>query len=144
MQYGTETIKPPIVLAEGIEEGIKFVILNLGTHPTSYISVPIDHPLAGFHRDTIPISVHGGFTYSGKGDGKYLPKNYYWYGWDYGHSGDYAGYSELPQLKEHREKYKDLPPDKKWTTEELLEEMWHAIYEFSKLKELTEKISNKV
>lgn len=34
------------------------------------------------------LDAHGGITYSDAGNGKYLPKGFYWFGFDCAHSGD--------------------------------------------------------
>lgn len=124
------------LLDSGICFGYKYYILNLGTHPTAYINIPKRHPF--YNKDNYEIydicydiEVHGGLTYS---------KGYLWIsdnekikgwfiGWDYGHYGDYAGYEEM------------LPKNirvggKKWTTEEIREEVYNVC---KQLKEQEEK-----
>ncbi len=123
------------LLEKGTCFGYEYYILNLGTHPTAYINIPIKHKFYGKHYDDIhnkyDIEVHGGLTYS---------KNHLWIsdnkeikgwfiGWDYGHYGDYAGYEEM------------LPKNirvggKKWTTEEIREEVYNVC---KQLKEQEEK-----
>ncbi len=84
-----------IVAAEGgkifkdiFDEGVRFIIMKGGSSLCGYVGIPIDHPLAGFDYDDLPIEAHGGLTFSAKGH-KHWPEGYWWYGWDYAHSGDY-------------------------------------------------------
>jgi hypothetical protein len=116
-------------LESGFENGIKYEIKSLGTYPVAYIGIEENHPLAGFDYEDIPIDVHGGLTYSQIGNDEYLPKGYYWYGWDYAHSGDYAVYYEDHSI---------LANGKKWTLEEIKNHVWWATNTFSKLKKLME------
>lgn len=122
------------ILKQGYENGIKFVIMSLGTHPCCYIGVNKNHELAGFHYDDIPLQVHGGLTYSDEGAGEYLPEGYYWYGWDYAHAGDYTGYDTG---------IIDRSDNKRYTLEDLESDIWDATWQFSKIKSLIEKAINK-
>jgi hypothetical protein len=115
----------------GFENGIKYVIKSLGTHPVAYIGIEENHPLAGFDYEEIPIDVHGGFTFSRKGDGEYLPKGYWWYGWDYAHSGDFSGYYEADSYLAKN--------SKKYTIDDIKNDVWSATYFFEKLKKILEK-----
>jgi len=114
------------ILFEGKYMGYQFYIMNLGTHPTAYIEIPETSKFFGKTYDEIydmetDIDVHGGLTYSRNhllgGE-----ENTWFIGWDYAHAGDYAGYSEmypeLSRLSIH---------DKKWTTEEIFEDVVRAI-----------------
>lgn len=119
------------VLCQGKYEEYQFYIMNLGTHPTAYVEIPITNKLFGkdyfeiYDMET-DIDVHGGITYSRNhlfgGE-----KNKWFIGWDYAHAGDYAGYSE---------KYPELARlsiyDKKWTTEEIFEDVVNAIQQIMK------------
>lgn len=111
------------ILYEGKYNGYQFYILNFGIHPTAYIEIPKEHKLYGKQFEKIydmgiDINVHGGLTYS---DSKLLGNENSWFiGWDYAHYLDYEGY-EI-----------DLPLElrtggKKWTTEEIFEEVKIAI-----------------
>lgn len=129
------------VLSEGSYKGINFVIFSLGWHPTAYIQVPSSHPLHSvgyeelYDRD-IDFPVHGGLTWSG-----FLPGSSeelkalnitgdrlgFWYGWDYSHIDDYSGmYEKYPSYGNN--------VDKKWTTEEIFEEVKAAINYLLELK----------
>jgi len=77
---------------EYVESGVKALILRNPDFGTlcGYIALPLKHPLAGKNYNDIPIQVHGGLTYGDKGDGSLYEKGYYWYGFDCGHSWDFA------------------------------------------------------
>lgn len=114
------------ILFEGTYKNYQFYILNLGTHPTAYVNIPITSKLFGKEYDDIyymdlDIDVHGGLTYSDKN--LYLNnKNAegWFIGWDYAHYDDYAGYEEMFP--------KDLKTGgKKWTTEEIFEDVVNCI-----------------
>lgn len=55
-----------------------------GGHLCGYVHLPENHPLSGFDYDDIPISCHGGLTFS---EGGLI-------GFDCAHSGDYSPSSE--------------------------------------------------
>lgn len=118
------------VLDTGYCFGLLYYILNLGTHPTAYIKIPKDSKYYGKDMDEIDLEVHGGITYAK--DYLYISKNQkvdgYFIGWDYAHYNDYAGYEEkLPQNLR--------TGGKKWTTQEIYEEIKEACYELNKIKE---------
>lgn len=106
------------VLDEGVIDGFHYVILNLGWHPTAYVEIPKDHSLykVEYGDIDIDIEVHGGLTYSSN-----MGKDGEWYlGWDYGHCDDYSSVELMYPL--------DLQTGgKKWTTEEILEDVKTAI-----------------
>lgn len=54
--------------------------------------------LSNINYDNLPVNVHGGFTFGGKGIDP-LSK-YYWYGWDYGHYGDHLYFKEDEMTKD--------------------------------------------
>ena len=111
------------VLLDGKFKGYRFIILNLGTHPTAYIEIPIGNKLFGkdyeeIYRSGLNLDVHGGLTYSRK---NLLEDEESWFiGWDYAHLGDYLGY-ELGMPNELR------IGGKKWTTQEIFNEVCCAI-----------------
>lgn len=111
------------ILDKGEFLDLSYWILSLGTHPTAYIKLPNDSKYFGKVYDDIQIDVHGGLTYSrdhlwtGEGEKEI---NGWFIGWDYAHYGDYMGYEEM------------LPANirtcgKKWTTQEIKEEVFDAI-----------------
>jgi hypothetical protein len=127
--FGNESCK----VLEWNEDGIQRLILNVrGSHFTQYLGIPEDHPLAGFDYEELPIRCHGGLTFSDEGDGKYYPKGFYWYGWDYMHAGDYCTIGSF------------VEEGKDWTLKEIIEDGYQAFYDFKVLKELAEKIAKKV
>ena len=133
MVYKPERLKTPEILLDTEEEGIRIIILSLGTHPCAYVGIPINHPLARFDYDDLSfIRCHGGFTFSREGDGKYLPKGYWWYGWDYAHCGDYMGYYENDESIQLG--------SKKWTTQEIYDEAQFVAWDMKRLMTLIEKI----
>lgn len=107
-----------IVLATGLLYGLEYFIMNLGFHPTAYINLP-----EGMEITDDDIDVHGGITYHN--DHLYITDDYEikgnFIGWDYAHYDDYGGYM------------KKLPPSlsfgKRWTTEEIFEEVKEACYQ---------------
>ena len=102
-------------LAEGQEGRYKWVVLSFGTHPCGYVAVPEDHPFYGKEYFDIAdkIEVHGGLTFGSK------IKDFgedFWFGWDYVHLGDHTWFFS------HR-----LGKDKKWTTQEIVDECLSVI-----------------
>ena len=104
------------ILDRGCYRGSRFYILSFGTHPTAYVEIPKNHRFYKIKDyDNIPIICHGGLTYMSDiglktvctTEGKFI-------GWDYAHVGDYFG--GLHPLE-----------GKKWTTEEILEEVTNVI-----------------
>ena len=130
MKYQTE--RKVEILCEGTYMGYQFYILNLGTHPTAYIEIPKESKL--FEKDYdeiydmgIDIDVHGGLTYSDN-HLQDIKENTWFIGWDYAHAGDYCGYEEL--MTEHMRLGR-----KKWTTEEILEDVANVIEQIDLLLE---------
>ncbi len=123
------------ILCDGVYKNYQFYILNLGTHPTAYIEIPKISKLFGKTYDElyemgIDVDVHGGLTYSNS----YLQniKRDTWFiGWDYAHWNDYAGYEEYMP--------KDIRTNgKKWTTEEIFEDVVNAIEQIKEKENLYE------
>lgn len=114
------------ILYEGLYENRKFAILSLGTHPTAYVEVRNGEPLNYNAEYYDQIKVHGGLTFS---DHSYWDDedNSFYVGWDYAHYMDYAGYEmDFP---------KDLRTDgKRWTTEEIFEEVKSVIEQLNTLR----------
>ena len=116
------------VLSTGFCFGLLYFILNLGTHPTAYIKIPENHRYYKKRIEETEIYVHGGLSYSG--NYLYIENNQkiegWFIGWDYARWGDYMGYEEkLPM---------ELRGGKKWTVEELYEEVREACYQIQKMK----------
>ena len=126
MEYGPTVLagKNKRILAQGTRKGYGFVIVSYGTHPCAYIA--LDGKLKGLksYDDFLP-SVHGGATYLGTLGKIVGPKSYV--GWDYAHGGDYLGTDVVYEGDEEMKEY--IASKKKWTTEEILEEVYSAIDE---------------
>lgn len=101
------------VLAEDyFTEGLRWLVLRgpIGT-PVAYVGIPEASPAAGLsysHLDAVAPSVHGGWTFSGAGDGKHRPMGWWWWGWDYAHAWDATPFTPGGHL---------------WTTEEVVAEV---------------------
>ena len=121
------------------DEGVRFIVLRGPGSLCAYAGIPIKHPLAGKDYDDLPVEAHGGLTFSqkGKGGDEHWPKGYWWYGWDYAHSGDFS----LHSLKDPSGNVGIK--EKKWTVKDVVEDSWDTLYDFKKLIKLAEKIYNK-
>lgn len=143
MQYSCNKSKsldefPTYVLATGEHKGYRYYVVNLnGRHPCAYIRVPRDEFPAGLNCDVLDryVDVHGGFTYSSSSI-LYAPhsKDWWYFGWDYGHCGDYAGYYQ------NEPKDSCLHNTKRWTTEEIVAECEACCAELDRLH--TERENN--
>lgn len=102
MIYSTNKVRE--TLYKGTHDGYDFEIISFGYHPCAYVTLPKDHKYTDEDYDEIDIDVHGGLTY------KILNT----IGWDYGHCYDYSPLYEQCT-------------DKKWTTEEIFEEVKDVI-----------------
>ncbi len=109
-------------------KGYFYYILNVGTHPCSYIVLDEGDKLFGksmSELDETNIYCHGGFTYASdklqSPTYSYVSKyeNKWVIGYDYGHYRDWAGYMS----KEDNE----MLGNKKWTTSELRSEVREVI-----------------
>lgn len=112
------------ILFEGKYKDYQFYILSLGTHPTAYVEVPSTSKLFGkgyfdIERMNINIDVHGGLTFS-EDHLQRIKENTWFIGWDYAHCDDYTGDEEIYPRMFRR-------GGKKWTTEEIFEEVKGAI-----------------
>ena len=107
-----------LLLDSGSCCGYNYFILNLGTHPTAYVEIPVTSKLYNKHYDDINIDVHGGLTYSADhlDIGDDVLKGWF-IGWDYAHYNDYLGFEDF-YLKEFKRN------SKKWTTEEIQKEVY--------------------
>lgn len=104
------------ILYQGIYNGYKFKIISLGTHPCAYVMIPKGHLYYGKQYDDIDLECHYGITFSGKLKGD---KINWWIGWDYTHSGDFY-FHKISLVGSGSN-------DKKWTTEEIFEEVKEVI-----------------
>jgi hypothetical protein len=123
--YGT-------ILRDWYDDGVRVVIVRANISMNVYLGVPSGHPLAGHSYDLLSLACHGGLTFSREGDDEYLPKGYYWYGYDYAHAGDYCWYpSGSPDFMEN---------EKKWSLGEIVNDTHTSIYDFKKFVRLAEEI----
>lgn len=116
------------VYYDWFDEGVRCLIVRGPASLCAYFGIPIDHPLANKPYDDLPLDVHGGLTFSGEGEDKFRPKDFWWYGWDYGHTGDKSTYDSL------------VLDGKEWTPEEVKGEVENALWDFKKLMKLCESI----
>lgn len=121
------------------KDGLRFIIRRGPCGLCAYVGIPESHPLAGHSYDDLPIECHGGLTFSSLGNNKYLPNNWWWYGWDYSHCNDYSTYYDKDNnLDEFHQKLK------KWTVKDVDDDSRSAIYGFGKLMRLSEGIANRL
>ena len=112
--------------------GLRFIVMRGPYHWCGYMGVPKDHPLAGFDYNDLPsINAHGGLTFSSEARGNW-PEGYWWYGWDYGHLGDYSHFEKMPERLERG--------DKDWTIEEVIKDSQETLCDFKELMKFVEKI----
>lgn len=118
MIYSINRLKSAEQIAAGTYKNFDYYVLNLHTHPTAYVDVT-DSPLNEVFYGDIDISCHGGFTYSASSL-KTVDKKGWFIGWDYAHYGDYIDYGNAALNNMFLN-------DKKWTTEEIVEECKNVI-----------------
>lgn len=86
-----------VLLAKGRYEGVEVVIISFGYYPAAYIDC---QSLVEKLGKTIPIKkirCHGGKpSYDGNRliMTNEIQSDKHWFGWDYGHTGDYCGLCE--------------------------------------------------
>lgn len=118
------------VLADATYKGYRFLIVSYGTHPCAYVVLPETSKFYGKNYeneifDDLNFHVHGGLTYSEWGLKRLLGKKAYLIGWDYAHYSDFTGYAfSNPFFLQGDEK--------KWSTEEIYEEVKEVIDEIIK------------
>lgn len=111
------------VLAHDTYKGYEFAIISLGTHPCAYIGIPEGHRFykkESSHKIFDDLPVHWGLTYSEMGV-RGLMQDKWVIGWDYAHCVDYVALSIGPNWEGRR-----------WSTEEILEEVKAVIDEIVK------------
>lgn len=108
------TLDQIIILAEGSYKGYEYFVVSYGIHPCAYIALREGQPFykAGSYED-VDVNCHGGCTFAEWGYKHLFNETYKIIGWDYGHYNDFSG------LYENAEGLKD---NKKWTTEEMVQE----------------------
>ena len=122
MEYSEEYKRE--LLATGKYLGIPYFIMNLGHYPTAYVMIPEKNPLYKIDDyDDMPIECHGGLSFCE--NELYIKDNIIVkgkiIGWDYAHYGDYLPYWKALKL--------DDTKAKKWTTEEVLEDVKSVIHQ---------------
>ena len=127
------------ILHDEFDEGIRFIIMRGPGSLCAYIGIPLDHPLANKSYNDLSVSAHGGLTFAKKGEKGFFPEGFFWYGWDYAHSGDYCFYNDEPCLSKF--KFNHLK-EKKWLIEDVIKDSWETKYDFKKLMKLAEEIKN--
>lgn len=123
-----EDVKLPGTVLRGLVKQGPFCLLG-------YLGVPSGHWAA--EAEYLDFSCHGGITFQGEGDGENLPKDWYWYGWDYAHAGDALDLPSevLARLAPDAAEFLQGGPRRKlWTTAEVKEELldsalrlWHLL-----------------
>ena len=119
-----------------IREGYRLLIMRGPAGWCCYIGVPLDSPLARMDYSDDVLSgfeCHGGLTYANDGDDVWRPTGWWYFGWDYGHAGDWSpiiGYASAFHTGE-----------KKWKFSEIKAEMESA---FTQMKELCKNIPKKL
>ena len=118
------------------DEGIRFIVMRGSCSLCAYVGIPLAHPLAYHDYDDLPIRAHGGLTFASEGRDRW-PEGFYWYGWDYSHSGDYPFYADrLPSNLR-------MARDMKWLVEDVIKDSWETIYDFKGLAKLAEGIKGR-
>lgn len=123
MKYGTNEEKT--VLCEDTYQGYMFRIISYGTHPCAYVKIPNKHKCYKKNPENYSVYCHGGFTYSGNyllGDLPSEKHDVWWVGWDYAHYKDYTVYSNY------------CMGGKKWTTEEIFEDVKDVIRQLAEVE----------
>lgn len=109
------------VVEEGEYKGVKYAILNLGTHPTAYVENIVYANDWNDYKLLDDVIVHGGFTYCDLPHWK-DEKDAVYLGWDYAHLGDYMGYDG------------EFGDGMKWTYEEILDDVHSVIDQLLEIK----------
>jgi len=120
------------ILHDEFKGGFRFIIMRGPASLCAYIGIPSEHPLANQSYDDLPVDCHGGLTFSSEGK-ELWPKGFFWYGWDYAHSGDHCFYDD-------ERIYKSVSEGKKWLVKDVEEDSWSAICDFEGLMRLAENI----
>jgi len=117
------------LLYKNTYKDFNYYIMSMGTHPTAYIEIPKNNKFYKMDYNKIydicDVDVHGGLTYSNS----YLrdiKDNSWFIGWDYAHAGDYMGYYK-DFSKYGISTINSLQDEKKWTTEEIIEDCKRGI-----------------
>ena len=114
--------------------GIKYIVMRGPGSMCCYIGIPRrKYNKFTLDYDGIPISVHGGLTYSDIGLLSVRnDKNIHWLGWDYSHAGDMSFYDLNPSFIKKMNTMKK-PSRKKWTPYNGLKDCHDACIQMKKL-----------
>ena len=137
---GLRQMEPGTILHDVFEDGLRFIIVRGPASLCAYIGLPKEHPLAGHSYDDLPVTAHGGLTFARLGDDKPWPKGYYWYGWDFAHSGDYCFSNDEAYIQALGH---DHSKEKKWLVEDVIKESWETLYDFKHLMSMAERIASR-
>lgn len=122
------------ILYEGEYKGFHFLIVTYGRHPCAYVEIPKDHPYYDKDYNSLDINVHGGITW---GDPLYQfeDKRGWYIGWDYIHLDDYDGIWLDPRFEKYdaQDILLQNKDKKKWTTEEIFEDVKSVIAQLHKV-----------
>lgn len=121
-----KTTKEAEILAEGDYNGRHYYILWCETHPTAYVE--FRYEFSGGSDEYYNTPCHDGITYCDLAHWNKDDQREY-IGWSYGNCCDYKSYFvEYPKLMHNEIKYK------KWTIEEIFEEVKKVIDYLNKIK----------
>lgn len=124
------------IVCDKYTNGVRVLVMRGPASWCVYLGVPIGHPLAGKDYDAIPLDCHGGLTFSSEGGGKTWPKDFWWYGYDYAHAGDFTDILGI-----RGEQFKDYN-DHDWTVEEVVKDSISPAYDLGILMKLAESIKS--
>lgn len=104
-------------IAEGDYKGIHWCIRTLGVCPLAYVSVPVEQ------QAKLESLVHGGLSFW---NDKLVNKddNRTYFGWDYGHSGDYR---EMPTCLKNFMMHIMAEASRKYTVSEIIADIKKVI-----------------
>ena len=107
------TLDEAVILERDSYKGYEYFVVSYGVHPCAYIVLREGQPFYNASYEDVDIYCHGGCTFAERGYGNLFNETYKVIGWDYGHYDDFSG------LYKNTEGLKD---NKKWTTEEMIQE----------------------
>lgn len=116
------------ILDRGFYNNYQYAIISYGSHPCCYVALEKEDRYYEIEYDNIKLTCHGSFTYSEHGlfnmpfFTRIFREEFWVIGWDYAHAGDYIGYIEH-SMRSHNL----LARCKKWTTQEMLDEVHNVI-----------------
>ena len=124
--------KPGTIYADWKHGNYRCIIMRGPCALCGYIGVKSDHPAFGKDYSDIDVSCHGGLTFSqeGKDEGNW-PSGWWWFGWDYGHSGDASFYDFDERYSHYRYSFSGSIIE--WSPQNVYNEFEEVIGEFEKL-----------